>query len=82
MLKKTVKQIVDEMGVLEKNLMGMLSLSDLVGVDEDMLKMFKSYANLVDLSKEYMMEQAVMIDNMNDKLDSIDQKLFEMMNKD
>ena len=79
MLKKTVEKMMDEMEVLEKNLMGMFSLSDLAGADDEMIGMFKSYANLANLSKEYMIEQAEIIDNMNAKLDSIDQKLFEMI---
>ena len=79
MLVKTVNEIVKEMEVLEKNLMGMFSLSDLAGADDEMLKMFKSYGKLMELSKEYAIEQAKAIDDMNEKLDKIDKNLYEVL---
>ena len=75
MLKVTVEKLIEEMEKLEKNLMGMFDLSDLAEVDDETIKMFKSYVNLMNISKELMVEQAATIDNMNDKLNEINSKL-------
>lgn len=81
MMVEKVNKMIEEMEKLEKNWMGMLSLSDLSEIDDETMKMFKSSINLMNLSKDLMIEQAETIDSMVVKLDSIDQKLDALLDK-
>lgn len=81
MLETKVNAIIEEIEVMEKNLMGMFSLSDLAEADDETMQMFKSYANLLTQSKELMVEQAKVMDNTVVKLNSIEEKLVLLLNK-
>lgn len=78
---ETVKQIVKEIEVAEKYLMGMFNLSDLAEADDETVKVFQSYAKLMQFSKQLMIEQAETIDNMNKTLKDIDSKLDDLLVK-
>lgn len=71
-----VNEIIKEVEKLEKDLMGMFSLSDLADADDETIKMFKSYANLMNLSKDLMLAQATMLDGIDHKLNNIHERLL------
>lgn len=73
--KEVVMELLDEMEKLEKDLMGMFSISDLAEADDETVKMFKSYANLMKISKKLMVTQAETLDYIKLKLDKIEGKV-------
>lgn len=70
-----VKELVKEIDKLEEQFMSMFKTSDLLEMEDEGIKMLKQYVGLVNISKELMIESAETIDNMNNKLDTIDSKL-------
>lgn len=75
MLKEKVNEIIEEVEVLENYMKEMFNVNDLLEADDSTIKLLRSYINLMNLSKELMMAQAEVTDNMNDKLDKILEKL-------
>lgn len=75
-----VNEVIKEIEVAEKYLMGMLRPEDLAdALDDEGIKVFKSYVNLMKLCKELMLESATLADNANYKLNSIDSKLDKLL---
>ncbi len=72
---EVVKELVEEIEKLEKDLMGMFTISDLADADDETVKLFKSYANLMKISKKLMLTQAESLDNTMLKLDRIEGKI-------
>ena len=73
--KEVVMELVDEIEKLEKDLMGMFTISDLADADDETVKLFKSYANLMKISKKLMVTQAETLDYIKLKLDRIEGKV-------
>ena len=75
-----VNEVIKEIEVAEKYLMSMLRPEDLAdALDDEGIKVFKSYVNLMKLCKELMLESATLADNANYKLNSIDSKLDKLL---
>ena len=72
---KVVNELIEEMEKLEKDLMGMFTVSDLADADDETVKLFKSYANLMKISKQLMKTQASSLDTILLKLDRIEGKI-------
>ena len=75
-----VNQLIKEIEVVEKQMLGMFTFADLVE-DEETMKLMKTYVNLMQLSKEMMIEQAETTDFMTEKLNVIDTKLDLLLEK-
>ena len=73
--KEVVMELLEEMENLEKEMMGMFKISDLADADDETVKMFKSYANLMKISKKLMVTQAETLDYIKLKLDKIEGKV-------
>lgn len=71
--KKMVELIDEMMEVVDE----LFSISMFGEMDDEMLKMMKLYMKSIDLSKEYMLKQAGVIDEQSKKLDLILSKLEE-----
>lgn len=74
-----VNELLKEMEVAEKYLMGLFTPEQLANLDVEDMKVFKSYINLMKLSKDLMLMQATYTDNMNSKLDNINEKLDSLL---
>lgn len=81
MLEK-VNELIKEIEGVEKYLMGMFSLTDLAGADEETIKLFQTYAKLMEISKEIMIEQAKDNDEMKHTLQDINTKLDQLLVQD
>lgn len=80
LMVERANQIIKEMEVAEKYLMGMIKPEDLAdALDDEGVKVFKSYVNLMRLSKDLMLEGAINTDNVNFKLNSIESKLDKLL---
>lgn len=73
--KEIVMELIDEIEKMEKDLMGMFTISDLADADDETMKLFKSYATLMNLSKKLMVTQAETLDYIKLKLDRIEGKV-------
>ena len=71
--KKMVKLVDEMMEVCN----GLFDLSVLGNMDDDEFNMIKLYMKAIDLSKEYMLKQAEVMDKQTEKLDLILSKLEE-----
>ena len=81
MLEK-VNELIKEIEGVEKYLMGMFSLTELADADEETIKLFQTYAKLMNISKEIMIEQAKDNDEMKKMLQDINYKLNELLTQD
>lgn len=71
-----VNEMIKEMEVAEKYLMGMLRPEDLAGaLDDEGIKVFKSYVKLMQLSKDLMLGLAIHVDSTDHKLSNINERL-------
>lgn len=74
-MEEKMKELIEEIDKLEEQFMSMFSASDLLDMEDDGLKMLKQYFNLMEVSKELMLESAKTTDNMNRQLNDINEKL-------
>ena len=73
--KEVVMELLEEMENLEKEMMGMFKISDLADADDETVKMFKSYANLMKISKKLMVTQAESLDKIMLNLERLEGKI-------
>ena len=81
MLEK-VNELIKEIEGVEKYLMGMFTISDLADADEETVKLFQTYAKLMNISKEIMVEQAKNNDEMKQMLQDVNNKLDRLLARD
>lgn len=75
MLERKANEIVEEMNevksAMSKQLLGLIDIDMLDDESVENLKLLNRCYRLMDSSMEYMVEQAVVMDQMNNKMDMI-----------
>lgn len=75
MLERKANEIVEEMNevksAMSKQLLGLIDIDMLDDESVENLKLLNRCYRLMDSSMEYMVEQAVVMDRMNNKMDMI-----------
>lgn len=77
MLKET-KKMIEECDKLIKDLMSQISVEDVMEMGDDNIRLMKGLMTTYDASKEMMLKQATAIEDINDKLDIIVKKMYEV----
>ena len=65
------KQYVEEVKEVEKNLIGMMGGKDIQAMDIETFKLLQSLLKLVDTTNEMQMQSAILMDEMNEKLNKL-----------
>lgn len=65
------KQYVEEVKEVEKKMFGMMGGEDIQDMDIESFKLLQSLLKLIDTTNEMQMQSAILMDEMNEKLNKL-----------
>lgn len=65
------KQYVEEVKEVEKKMFGMMGGEDIQDMDIESFKLLQSLLKLIDTTNEMQMQSAILMDEMNEKLNEL-----------
>lgn len=68
------KQYVEEVKEVEKKMFGMMGGEDIQDMDIESFKLLQSLLKLIDTTNEMQMQSAILMDEMNEKLNKLLEK--------
>lgn len=81
MMVEETKKVLDLIDEMMELLGGYVELSMLTNMDGDEFKLMQLYLKMIDVTKDFAVKQAELMDNQTEKLDLILSKLEEMEKK-
>lgn len=70
-MKEITKQYVNEVKEVEKSVIGMMDGWDIQNMDIEMFKFLQTLLRLIDTSNKMVMESGEIMDEMNEKLNTL-----------
>lgn len=81
MMVEETKKVLDLIDEMMELLGGYVELSMLTNMDGDEFKLMQLYLKMIDVTKDFAVKQAELMDNQTEKLDLILSKLEKMEKK-
>ena len=81
MMKQETTKFIESMDGMMKETFEMLGVENITELSTEEFGMFKRMMSIYEQSKQFMMAQAVMMDNLDEKLNRLENKMDRLLAK-